>query len=66
MSDRKIIYLDDAIDAVNEREWLTQDAKEILEEVIEQLPSAQPEPQWIPCADRDITVVLLKLLFPAR
>ena len=31
-----------AIDAVNKREWLTQGAKEILAEVIEQLPSAQP------------------------
>lgn len=29
-----------AIEAVNEREWLTRDAKDILTEVIEQLPSA--------------------------
>ena len=40
-----------AIDAVKAREWLTQDGKEILEEVIEQLPSAQPE-RWIPCSER--------------
>jgi len=33
-----------AIDAVKQREWLTEDAKEILEEVLTQLPSAQPEP----------------------
>ena len=32
-----------AIDAVKQREWLTEDAKEILEEVLTQLPSAQPE-----------------------
>ena len=32
-----------AIEAVKQREWLTEDAKEILEEVLTQLPSAQPE-----------------------
>jgi len=38
-----------AIDAVKQREWLTEDAKEILEEVLTQLPSAQPE--IVVCAD---------------
>ena len=32
-----------AIDALRQREWLTEDAKEILEDVLTQLPSAQPE-----------------------
>jgi len=41
-----------AIDAVKQREWLTEDAKEILEEVLTQLPPAQPEPHWIPCSER--------------
>ena len=42
-----------AIDAVKQREWLTEDAKEILEEVLTQLPSAQPERKtghWIKTA----------------
>lgn len=45
-----------AIDAVKQREWLTEDAKEILEEVLTQLPSAQPERKtgrWIPHEDED-------------
>lgn len=41
---KRLIYAEDAIDAINKREWLTQVAKEVLAEVIEQLPSAQPEP----------------------
>lgn len=41
-----------AIEAVKQREWLTEDAKEILEEVLTQLPSAQPEQQWILCGER--------------
>lgn len=31
------------IDAINKREWLTQGAKDVLTEVFEQLPSAQPD-----------------------
>ena len=43
-----------AIEAVKQREWLTEDAKEILEEVLTQLPSAQPERKkgrWIDMDD---------------
>lgn len=29
-----------AIDAIKQKEWLTKDAKEVLQEAIEQLPSA--------------------------
>lgn len=44
-----------AIDAVNEREWLTRDAKDILTEVIGQLPPAQERKKgkWIPHEDED-------------
>ena len=57
MSDRKIIYLDDAIDALKKEQayYSSEDGAEIFYEynhaikALKNLPSAQ---QWIPCSER--------------
>ena len=50
MDERKMIYLDDAIDAVNSLTYPSSlvDVKRKLVE----LPSAQPEQRWIPVTER--------------
>ena len=67
--ERKIIYLDDAIDALRYAQHRFTVADEAggmgtvkwsedviyfatAERVLAELPSAQPEPQWIPCSER--------------
>lgn len=52
---KKTIYLDDAIDAIVA--WTVKDRPDVemptdLVDRIANLPSAQPEPQWIPCSER--------------
>lgn len=52
MSDKKIIYLDDAIDAINAlheepNAWLDSAVDAVMA-----LSSAQPEQRWIPCSER--------------
>lgn len=52
MNDRKVIYLDDALDALrNEFKKAPTTAIRAME-VLRALPPAQPEQQWIPCSER--------------
>lgn len=60
-NDKKTIYRQAAIDALRKEVEMTHDDNDEqiyyidadnAISVIEQLPSAQPEPQWIPCSER--------------
>lgn len=62
MSDRKIIYVDDAIDALNSkrvsedngRRWreYRNENVDMAIEIIQNLPPAQSEQRWIPVSER--------------
>lgn len=62
MSDRKIIYVDDAINTLNSKrvsennghKWreYRNDNIDMAIEIIQSLPPAQPKPQWIPVSER--------------
>lgn len=55
MKSKKIIYLDDAIDALEKAKETYIDRRVIIgkmQDILNDLPSAQPEPKWIPCSER--------------
>ena len=52
MNDRKVIYLDDAIDTLRDEFKKAPTTAIRAMEVLRGLPSAWPEQQWIPCSER--------------
>jgi hypothetical protein len=63
MDNRKVIYLDDAIDAVAEGLKRTfVEYRDVAEKMLNKVPSAQPEQRWIPCKEKmpkELTRVLV-------
>lgn len=61
LTERKVVYLDDAIDAINEyfamigklkRGGLTIEEKAIHLDTVDAIKSLPPAQQWIPCSER--------------
>ena len=56
MNERKIIYLDDAVEAITQylgrmnRNFESWEGTARI--ILDHVPSAQPEPHWIPCSER--------------